>query len=114
MVPFYSQQNIRVFKSVHVCVTYKCKHWTLVADFPNGNRPLTGSTEYTGRICIPKETQDGSHVSKRNTLLYIETGTANITSLRHAANSNALRAYIFIPAKMCNVFDIFFRLMNFL
>ena len=103
-----------MFKSVHVCVIYKCKHWTHIADFSNGNQPLTGSTEYTARICMPKETQDGSHVSKGNTLLYMEA-LANPAShrWRYAANRNALTAYIIITRKMCSVLDNFSVLYKF-
>ena len=97
-----------MFKSVHVCVIYKCKHWTLVADFSNGNQPLTGSTEYTARICMPKETQDGSHVSKGNTLLCMEP-LAQPASLRCDTKRNVThgqRIYFFVTAKMCSVLDI--------
>lgn len=48
-----------LYTYMYVLYTYKCKHWTHVADFSNGNQPLTGSTEYTARICMPKETLDG-------------------------------------------------------
>jgi hypothetical protein len=99
-----------VFKSVHVCVIYKCKHWTLVEDFSNGNQPLTGFTEYTARICMPKESRDGSHVSNgKYTVVYRSSGTTSITSLCHR---DELRAYILITAKMCSVLNIFFRLMQ--
>jgi len=62
---FYPHQYTRVFKSVRICVIYKCKHWTIVADFSNGNQPLTGSTECTWRWFACQKRRRTGHVYRK-------------------------------------------------
>jgi hypothetical protein len=61
---------------------------------------------------MPKETQDGSPVSKGNTLLYIET-VVQPTSHRCDTQRIALhRQRIFLEMRRCAASWIFFRLMQ--
>jgi len=80
MLHFYPHRNMRVFKSVHVCTIYNCKHWTLVTDFSNGNQSLTGSTEFAcADLHAKRDTERVTCVERKYTVVYQSSSTSNIT-----------------------------------